>query len=129
MFANRIVSILFRTALSVYVSFCFWTDGILLQFHYALLKALDKVLEEDKNVYLVRLRRPFQLIAEDLRKYVQDYIDVERIQAVIKEGYEKGYANNPKRKKEIQQERLNLAKNGLKEFCESKPELAAKLNQ
>ena len=64
------------------------------------------------------------MIADDLREFVSDNIDQERIEAVIEEGYKEGYQDNPERKEEIDEEIRDFVKNGLKDFCEYNPDLA-----
>ena len=99
------------------------------QMAQSLLKGSENVPEQDRNVFIVQHRRFYQKMAKELREYVSNNVDKDRIKAVIKEGYEEGYKNNAERKNAIKQERLHLVNNGLKEFCQSKPELAAMLNQ
>ena len=69
-----------------------------------LLKAVDKVPEAEKNAYLVRFRKPFELIAGDLKEFVADTIDQDRINEVIEEGHVEGYEKNPERKAAIDEE-------------------------
>ena len=116
-----------------YVTFESYCEAMALslekQMAQSMLKKLETVPEQNRNVFLVQHRRTYQRMAKELREYVSNNVDKDRIKAVIREGYERGYKNNPERKTAIQQERLRLMNNGWQEFCQSKPELAAKLNQ
>ena len=93
-----------------------------------LLKAVDKVPEAEKNVYLVRFRKPFELITSELKEFVENSIDEDRINAVIEEGHEEGYEKNPERKAEIDQEIRDMVQNGLMKYCEYSPDFANALH-